>query len=345
MAEPSIEERIQSFREPEAPKDAPKEAPKEVSDGMEDATAKVVETRKQEAPQEAAEEISEGAPEEDAEVITASLLTDLKDVLNVDESDLYNLAIPIGNGDPVTLSELKDSFVAKSEAKRFHEEAKAAREQARKQVEETTEKQRTALAQATALVDALEKSALSRFEGVNWDELRTSDPAEWAAKKSELQQAEQQLGQVKNHVARQIQQYKQEMSAQQENAQRELLAKEREALLKAWPEMGSDKREAEEASLVKELKSRGFSEQEINGASDHRLLLMARDAMRYRQSVEKADVAKKRVVKIGKKVVKPGTSASKEQANQDRFASLRAQARKTGSTSDAAALIAAKRQG
>lgn len=332
-AKPSIEERISAALAPEeTPQEAPQETPKEAE-------------AQQEAPQEAPKEApQEPEKQEEEDAVTVSLLSDLKDVLGVEESDLYNLAIPIGNGDPVPLSELKDSFVAKSEAKRFHEEAKAAREQARKEAEQSQSQYKTMLGQATALVDSLEKATLSRFQNVQWEDLRQSDPDEWAAKRVELQQAEQQIQQVKNHVSQQIQQYNQRLAAEQQESMQALLAKEREALIKAWPEMGNDKREAEEASLVNELKARGFSEQEISGATDHRLLLMARDAMRYRQSAEKADVAKKKVIKIGKKVVKPGSAASKEQANQDRFASLREKARKTGSTQDAAALISAVRQ-
>ena len=335
----SIEQRIHNLSAPpeEAPAEAPQEAPEE------DQEAAETEERQEAAPEE---EAGEESGEESEDVVEISSLADLTEHLGITADDLYALAVPAtvnGKRADVTLSELKDSYVASAEAKRIQEEAKTLRESIQEQQRTSEERYKAQLAQAAALVEDLEKSALSRFEGVNWNELRQSDPSEWAALKTEYEQTRQALDARKRNVAQGIQQYQQQMQAQQKQALDQHLAKEREALMTAWPEMAGEKGEAVRTALVKDLKARGFSDAEIEGVSDHRVLLMARDAMRWRESASKTDAAKKKIVKIAKKTIRPGAKQAKSEQQQDSLRAARAQLKKTGHHADAAALISRMR--
>ena len=170
--------------------------------------------------------------------------------------------------------------------------------------------------------------------------MRENNPAVYSAKMVEYSNTKQQIDAVKRGVQEKIQGFQSEQKSMHEQAMQEHMRKEREALVAAWPEMADEnKAQPEREALIGELKHRGFTDQEIGGASDHRLLLMARDAMRWRQSASKADAAKKKVVKIGKKVIKPGARQSRDEQRKDAQAPLRAKLKKSGHINDAVALL------
>ena len=136
---------------------------------------------------DAQEVVASEAPDGDAtdgdgdeEAITLSSLSDLTEHFEIDPEDLYNLTVPVsinGKRQDVSLSEWKDSYVAVQEAQRQREEVKAAREAIEAQKAQAEQQYQAQLVQGAALVDALEKQALSQFEGVNWNELKENDPA------------------------------------------------------------------------------------------------------------------------------------------------------------------------
>ena len=96
------------------------------------------------------------------------------------------------------------------------------------------------------------------------------------------------------------------------------------------------------AAVVKDLKARGFSDTEIEGVSDHRVLLMARDAMRWRESASKTDAAKKKIVKIAKKTIRPGAKQTKDEQRTEALQPIRQRLKKTGDWKDAAELLSAR---
>jgi dihydropteroate synthase len=66
---------------------------------------------------------------------------------------------------------------------------------------------------------------------------------------------------------------------------------------------------------------------------------MVRDAMRFREQAKQADVAKKKVIKIGKKVLTPGAAQTKAEKSSNKMKPLRDALRKSGKIEDAAALL------
>ena len=81
----------------------------------------------------------------------------------------------------------------------------------------------------------------------------------------------------------------------------------------------------------------GFDEAELAQSTDHRILLMARDAVRYRKQ-QSAKPADKRVPQRPK-AIKPGAAPAAGAAKADETAAVRAKLRKTGSLDDFAALL------
>jgi hypothetical protein len=82
----------------------------------------------------------------------------------------------------------------------------------------------------------------------------------------------------------------------------------------------------------------GFSDDDLANVYDHRLILLALDAQKYREGKQKSDIAKKKIVKLPK-LSKPG--AKKNEANEINKAlrKKRLKLKKTGSTADLANVL------
>ena len=103
---------------------------------------------------------------------------------------------------------------------------------------------------------------------------------------------------------------------------------ERQALLKACPEWTSEATATKEKqAIAADLKARGYTDADIQGLSDHKAVLLARDAMLYRQMKAAANTTEKQV-RQAPKIIKPGTSAPR---NTNAIQKLHQEVRRTGS--------------
>lgn len=126
---------------------------------------------------------------------------------------------------------------------------------------------------------------------------------------------------------------------EEERAQRERLEIERGLLLEALPEWkDAEKEKAGHAELSNFLKSLGFSQSDIGGISDYRAVLLARDAMLYRQSQQKAKSVVEKVSKLPPKAPqKPGNGIQPTDGRTKHMQNLK----RSGSIDDAANAFAA----
>ena len=93
--------------------------------------------------------------------------------------------------------------------------------------------------------------------------------------------------------------------------------------------------------VVNYLQSIGFTNEEISQAGDHRLILLARDAMLYRNQSETVETTRKKIAKIPK-VVKPGTQKTADQRNSAKIQRLEKVMREKPTPENAFALLQAK---
>ena len=178
------------------------------------------------------------------------------------------------------------------------------------------------------------------MQAINWNELYQEDPARYAAEKSRAQEKQQAIEQAKQRVIQHHQQNMQQAQAKHAQELETLLTREREALFSAIPEWQDDtKAKAEMPQLREYLTSQGYKSDELDHVADHRAVVMARKAWLYDNTIKAADVARKKVVRIGKKPLQPGTRPSKEQQRSTRVEPLRERLRKSGKVDDAAALL------
>ena len=153
-------------------------------------------------------------------------------------------------------------------------------------------------------------------------------------------EAQQRVAQMRQGVQQKIGEFQRELNTQNQQRHSELLKRESQALQEAIPEFRDPaKASAETAALRKYLTASGFSADEVDQAYDHRLIVMARKARLYDEGQGKQDVAKKRVLKVAKKVIEPGAKQSRGEQRSDARTALRKQLRKSGKVDDAARLI------
>lgn len=166
----------------------------------------------------------------------------------------------------------------------------------------------------------------------DWNALLENDPVEYL-KQQHLYQTRQAAFQS----ARQEQaQHAQQTQAQAAWNAQQMLSQEREQLLAILPAWADEaKAQSEKAAIVKHLVERGYSPEQVSQLSDHKTVVMAREAMLYRQMMAKAKETAKAVEKLPPRMEKPGVS----RPTDGRTADMQA-LRKSGKAEDAAALFA-----
>ena len=291
-----------------------------------------------------ADEGTKPETETEPEVITVSSYDDLAEHLGVEVKDLYTVPVPVtmadGTVSEISIGDLKDAFQGNDKIARGRNEVQAQREaletertQARAAIEQS-------VMEAAALTQAAEKRLMAEMEGINWTELRDADQGEWAAKRQELFERQNQIRAAKEQIIASHQQQLAQQQVEMRQAYDTHMQQEREALLLAIPEWKDEESaKTERSGLRSYLAETGFADSEIDAAVDHRLIVMARKAQKFDEQAKAASAATKKVLKIGKKVLTPGAKPSREEANHDRLSALRKKHSKDGSVDSAAALI------
>ena len=154
-----------------------------------------------------------------------------------------------------------------------------------------------------AEVKAIEAD-IARYRNIDWVALTDQDPAQAFKLDRQMRDLQDRRDQAIGEVNQAGQQF-QEQQQQQTSA---TLAQERQALLAKLPEWSDPAKQTKEVAAIKaDLQSRGYSESDIKQLTDHKTVLLARDAMLYRQQKAASSVTEK-VVRAAPKIIKPGSS-------------------------------------
>lgn len=231
-----------------------------------------------------------------------ALLTSLK----VDPASARALSVPVKIDGVEKLVPLQD--VLKSYQLEGHVNNKSIElSNQRTQFDQEREGWRQATQQALAQHQAMGQAALQMlnhdFSRVDWNALRTQNPAEFAALQAEYSQRQQQIQGFLQNVTLQQQQE----SAQQQQALQQAIAKEREMLMDVNPEWRDPAAFAKDREMmVNYARSLGYKDAELNSIYDHRQMRILRDAARYQElQASKPQVLKQ--VRQAPPMAKPGS--------------------------------------
>jgi hypothetical protein len=230
----------------------------------------------------------------------------------------------------VDLDELRNGYQRQADYTR-KSQALAEQRKAYEANVQAVQAERQQYSQALELLAQEQNSELNRFQNIDWAALKESDPMEYMERRIEFQDARERISQVQNERVRLHQQNQAEMR----NVLEEKVRTEAEALVKVLPEYADPS-----SNLKNELRDYtlglGFSPEDIDGITDHRVVLVLHKAMMNDKN-KSAPTTKK--TKTVPKVVKSGTPQTKAQKAKKSVQAKRERLAKTGHQRDAASVF------
>jgi len=313
----------------------------------EDETPPVVETPAEPEKVESVE-VTEPVEDEPApsneDVVTH--FAELADHLGVEDEFLDTLIVPTkvnGVEGTTTIHDLVTSYQKGESADQKFMELAENRKKFDAELDQTKEALQQEWSRAQALNTELQ-NMLGGTDDASIQELRHTDPAEYAARMAERQQQVQKATQIQAQLA-------QENAGKVNESYTRRLNAERAKLLQVLPEWADEKTmEKENSELRGYLKSVGLQDTEIDGKFDpngnllsagiidHRAIVMARKAMLYDASKKTSEPKKKKLKTLPK--VGSGKPRGKSEIAAADKQGVRERAKKTGSIDDAALVIA-----
>ena len=176
---------------------------------------------------------------------------------------------------------------------------------------------------------------LSEFNGVNWQELRAIDPAEYAAKLADFQQKQAKIAGISQH----LQAEKQRLAAEAAEQEKIIMAEEAQKLrshIPAWQDKEVAEKEWSELDgyVQKELAACGERPDTLASVKNAFHIHILRKAMLYdKMQDNKAGVEK--MVRTAPKLVKPGQAAATGKSKE--ISDLKSNIKKTGGAETAVA--------
>lgn len=292
-------------------------------------TAKAEETEGSEQPDQESED---AAPESEAPRI--STLAELSEHLSVEESAFEDLMVPIKVGNEVRtvkLSQLKQKFHDDDVHQRRATELSQERQKLDAEREVKLAEWSQSVQAAQNIATRAKEELVRQAQGVNWAALEQEDPGRAALERQKyiekMAAIERLEAQAKSEAQRQqgaaLQAYQERLDQFKQQEHTKLLDK-----LPSWADESVASKER--AEVTDYLRQMGFQDVELAQLYDHRTLLVARDAMHFRNMQKAAQAAKKKVAQLPKKVIKSGARPDKQQAREEAYRSDLEKLRKSG---------------
>ncbi len=297
--------------------EAVEEKVEETEEVTEEATSEEVETEEPEGESEQDSQDADDTSEMPLE------LAKFAEATGLEVDDLYNLEIPIKVDGEETTANLRDVVkgyqlekYANQKSIKLAEERKAF-EAERAEKMAAVESRVEQFDQSLQLVGA---QLTAKWQNVDWDALRSSDPQEFLLKQSEYNSDVAFIQQQ----AQQLQEGRELLNQQQKDQLSATLEEEQKRALEVIPQWSDESVRTKDVQEINDyLTGYGFSTEEIGGVTDHRMLRILMDAKKGREVTEKAPKIVKKVQKAPKKI-QPG----KSQPSMDKkLAALRKRAR------------------
>lgn len=230
----------------------------------------------------------------------------------------------------VSIDDLKRSYSGQGKIQKGMQEAAEARKQAQQMAEQAAYMAQ----QLSQLHQQVQETGFIAPPQEPSQELFNSDPIGYMEAKinydNQLKQFNAQQQQIQ-----QARQYEQQMLAQQQQA---MLQNEVALIREKIPELADpNKANQLREDLLRYGQEYGFNDQELGAISDHRAMLVLRDAMMWRKSQSKRSVAEKKVEGT-RPVIKPGAKKTANPSKQ-KLQQSKSKLKKTGSIEDALSLI------
>ena len=290
------------------------------------------ETETQEAVSEQAMENAESVENEAVETLTAEDLVDDSQQEQVSEPRTYTVKID-GKDTEVTEDELLSGYSRQAD---YTRKSQVLAEQRKKMDEElaATQQERQQYQSQLEQFKIQADSKLEEFKSVDWTKLKEEDPMEYALKRDQYRE----LQENKRLVAEEQQNLAQKQQAEMQTKWNEELARQQEVMAQRLPEWNDPEKGPKLKQNIKSFAlKKGFTEQEVDSLIDARSVDVLHKAMMYENLLE-AKISQKKA-KVVPKVQKPGAPSTKSEVNSEKVKQTRARLKRSGRVDDAALAI------
>jgi hypothetical protein len=290
------------------------------------------ETETQEAVSEQVMENTESVENEAVETLTAEDLVDDNQQEQVSEPRTYTVKID-GKDTEVTEDELLSGYSRQAD---YTRKSQVLAEQRKKMDEElaATQQERQQYQSQLEQFKIQADSKLEEFKSVDWTKLKEEDPMEYALKRDQYRE----LQENKRLVAEEQQNLAQKQQTEMQTKWNEELAKQKEIMAQRLPEWNDPEKGPKLKQNIKTFAlKKGFTEQEVDSLIDARSVDVLHKAMMYENLLE-AKISQKKA-KVVPKVQKPGAPSTKSEVNSEKVKQTRARLKRSGRVDDAALAI------
>ena len=290
------------------------------------------ETETQEAVSEQAMENAESVENEAVETLTAEDLVDDNQQEQLSEPRTYTVKID-GKDTEVTEDELLSGYSRQAD---YTRKSQVLAEQRKKMDEElaATQQERQQYQSQLEQFNLQADSKLEEFKSVDWTKLKEEDPMEYALKRDQYRE----LQENKRLVAEEQQNLAQKQQAEMQTKWNEELARQQEVMAQRLPEWNDPEKGPKLKQNIKSFAlKKGFTEQEVDSLIDARSVDVLHKAMMYETLLE-AKISQKKA-KVVPKVQKPGAPSTKSEVNSEKVKQTRARLKRSGRVDDAALAI------
>lgn len=229
----------------------------------------------------------------------------------------------------VTLDELRNGYQRQSDYTRKSQSLAEQRKAYEANIQ-AVQQEREQYSQVLANMAQYQNLELQKYNEIDWSSLKENDPMEYMEKRLEYQEAREKQAQIQAEHQRVYDQTRKEVA----DHLSKVVQLEAQKLVKALPEYADPS-----SNLKNDLRNYalglGFSQQDIDAITDHRVVLVLHKAM---MNDRVAQTSTKRL-KTVPKVVKSGTPESKAQRSTREKQAKRERLAQTGHIRDAASVF------
>ncbi len=255
------------------------------------------------------------------------------------DADVYSINVG-GETIEVTLDELQAGYSRQSDYTRKTQELAGERNQLIEAMAQHQGEVQQNVALREQYVQAIGQfitqanSNLGEYSRIDWASLKENDPIEYMTKRDEFREHQGRI----QHAQRLQQKAVYDSQAEQSQMVEHHVIGQHQLMGEIVPEWNDPEKRSALAGQIRGYgHSEGFSDEELDGLTDHRSLHVMLKAMKY-DELNKGTVRDKKV-RNKPRLVKSGSSRTKEASNKKRRATQINQLKESGSYKDAAKLL------
>jgi hypothetical protein len=256
-----------------------------------------------------------------------SVESDIVETTELSEEPIFPVVID-GQKYEVNQNELINGYQRQADYSRKTEELSIERKQQEDQILRERETVQTQMANLHSLEQSLKMQLDSELQSIDFDKMYEEDPVQASRLQYQMQKRQKDLDAARMQIHQQ----------QQGEYQKYVSEQEKQMFIK-MPEM---KDAAKSVGIRQNMKSylsdQGYMDQEIASLTDHRMLLILKDAMAYRR-LQKSKPGMMKKVANAPKVLRSGTAKTKSERRQLAVDDNKKRLAKTGRWQDAAAIF------